>query len=133
MPLLRDAQVIEAVNRTSRRAAAAVHQEMQRGLSSLATMASIAPLAGVLGTVVGIPTVFKGCAGDRFACMAAVIDAIATALVPVALGLLVALQALWCYRYLSSRVEAFDTEMENSSVHVLDALTHLGRRDQLRP
>ena len=89
--------------------------------------------AGVLGTVLGIPTAFKGCIGERSACIAATIDAIATALVPAALGLLVALPAFWCYRYLSSRVEAFDIEMESASVQVVNWLTHLARRDQFQP
>jgi biopolymer transport protein ExbB/TolQ len=55
--------------------------------------------------------------------VAATIEGSAEALVPTALGLLVALPAWWGYRHSSNRAEAFDIEMENASVELLNCLT----------
>lgn len=51
MPLMSDAEIIEAVKRSTRRAAAVVRWEMKRGLNSLATIASVTPLVGLVGTL----------------------------------------------------------------------------------
>ena len=45
---------------------------------------------------------------------------IAEALVETALGLLVAIPAVWFYNYLTSRVEYFQVEMDNSSSELVD-------------
>ncbi len=129
MPLLPDANLLEAVQRSTRRAAALVRGEMKRGLTSLASITSVAPLLGFLGTVLAIPNSFPGCGAARAYCMTAVFERLSGALVPAALGLLVAVPALCCYRYLSSEIEAFDLEMENASLQLLNSLTmHLARR-----
>jgi len=47
------------------RAAAKCREEMSRGLGSLAIIASLAPLVGVFGTVIGIVTSFRGISGER--------------------------------------------------------------------
>jgi biopolymer transport protein ExbB/TolQ len=47
------------------------------------------------------------------------------ALVPAAFGVMVALVALWSYRYLVAEVEAFDSEMENASLQLIDQLSRL--------
>jgi biopolymer transport protein TolQ len=134
MPPLSDADVIEAVRRASVRVAALVHQEIKRGLNSLATIASIAPLVGLFGTVREMVNSFKGCGGERSACMAAVADGLSTSFVPAALGLLVAIPAVWCYNYLTSEMEALDMEMQNASVELVNSLViHLRRRNEPAP
>src|SRR5712692_5243865 len=115
MSSLSDAEVIEAVKRASRRSANLVHIEMKQGLNSLATIASAAPFVGLLGTLLGIVNSSPGCSGERSFCMAVMFERLSESLLPTALGLLVAIPALWGYKYLSSQVEAFDTEMENAS------------------
>lgn len=47
---------------------------------------------------------------------------IAEALVTTALGLLVAVRAVWCYNCFTSKMENFDIEMENSSMEVVNYL-----------
>ncbi len=134
MPLLSGPEVIEAVKRGSRRSATVVHREMKRGLNSLATIASTAPFVGISGTVSGIVNSFPGCGADRSTCMAAVFERLSGSLVPTALGLLVAIPALWCYKYLSSQMEVFDREMENASVESVNHLViHFGRRNLVQP
>ncbi|MGC9997174.1 MAG: MotA/TolQ/ExbB proton channel family protein, partial [Terriglobia bacterium] len=56
-------ETIEASKRALERAAAIVHAELKRGVSSLATTGSTAPFVGLFGTVLGIINAFRGIAG----------------------------------------------------------------------
>ncbi len=111
---------IEASKRALERAEAIVHAEMKRGISTLATIASSAPFVGLLGTVVGIINAFKGISSEKSTGLGAVAGGISEALVTTAIGLLVAIPAVWMYNYFSNRVEAFDVEMGNSSSELID-------------
>jgi biopolymer transport protein ExbB/TolQ len=93
---------------------------MKRGLNSLATIASIAPFLGLFGTVLGIVNSFGGCGCSKETYRAAIFEGLSQSFVPTALGLLVAVPALWCYKYLSSDAEAFDSEMENKALELLN-------------
>ena len=111
---------IEASQRALERAEAIVHAELKRGISTLATIASSAPFVGLLGTVVGIINAFKGIAAEKSTGLASVAGGISEALVTTAIGLLVAIPAVWMFNYFSNRVEAFDVEMANSSSELID-------------
>jgi biopolymer transport protein ExbB/biopolymer transport protein TolQ len=99
---------------------AIVHAEMKRGLSALATIGSTAPFVGLFGTVVGILNAFKGIANSKATGLSAVAGGIAEALVTTAFGLLVAVPAVWAYNYFTNKVEAFDVEMDNSSMELIN-------------
>lgn len=114
---------LEASRLASERAAAKVHGEMAKGLGSLATIASTAPLIGVLGTVMGIPTAFIGCVGEAWACRAEVVIRLSISIWPTALGVIVAVAALCFYKYLRARVEMFDSEVHNASLCLLNDLS----------
>jgi biopolymer transport protein ExbB/TolQ len=58
--------------------------------------------------------------------MAYIFDGLSQAFVPCAFGLVVALVAMWCYRYLLAQVEAFDSEMEGASLQLIHDLGWLG-------
>ena len=107
---------LEASRLASERAATKVHGEMTKGLGILATIASTAPLIGVLGTVMGIPSAFIGCAGEAWTCRAAVVIRLSISIWPTALSVIVALAALCFYKHLRTRVEMFDSEMHNASL-----------------
>jgi len=111
---------IEASKRALERAQAIVHAELKRGVSTLATIASSSPFVGLLGTVVGIINAFRGIATEKSSGLSAVAGGISEALVTTAVGLLVAIPAVWMYNYFSNRVEAFDVEMGNSSSELID-------------
>jgi biopolymer transport protein ExbB/biopolymer transport protein TolQ len=111
---------IEASRRALERAQAIVHAELKRGVSTLATIASSSPFVGLLGTVVGIINAFKGIATEKSSGLSAVAGGISEALVTTAVGLFVAIPAVWMYNYFSNRVEAFDVEMGNSSSELID-------------
>jgi biopolymer transport protein ExbB len=97
-----------------------VHAEMKRGLSGLATIESTAPFVGLFGTVVGIINAFKGIESTKATGLSAVAGGISEALVTTALGLLVAVPAVWAYNYFTNKVEAFDVEMDNSSMELVN-------------
>src|SRR6516165_2041058 len=111
---------IEASKRALERAAAIVHAELKRGISGLATTGSTAPFVGLFGTVLGIINAFKGISTEKSTGLGAVAGGISEALVTTALGLLVAIPAVWMFNYYTSKVEAFDVEMENSSSELID-------------
>jgi biopolymer transport protein ExbB/TolQ len=113
-------EVIEAAKRGLERSVAIVHAEMKRGLSGLATIGSTAPFVGLFGTVVGIINAFKGISQQKATGLSAVAGGISEALVTTALGLLVAVPAVWTYNYFTNKVEAFDVEMDNSSSELID-------------
>jgi signal peptidase I len=125
----RNPYVIEAVERASRRAAISVHGDLKRGLNSLATIASTATLLGLLGTVVLISThTFYSCGGNWSSCSAPIGGRLSNAMALTALGLFVAILSFWFYRYLNNRMAAFDVEMENASVDLVNRLVvHLER------
>ena len=115
-----DAEVIEAAKRGLERSVAIVHAEMKRGLSALATIGSTAPFVGLFGTVAGIINAFKGIQSTKMSGLSAVAGGIAEALVTTAFGLLVAVPAVWAYNYFTNKVEAFDVEMDNSSMELIN-------------
>jgi len=115
-----DMEVIEAAKRGLDRSIAIVHAEMKRGLSGLATIGSTAPFVGLFGTVVGIINAFKGIESTKATGLSAVAGGISEALVATALGLLVAIPAVWAYNYFTNKVEAFDVEMDNSSMELVN-------------
>ncbi len=111
---------IEASRRALERAEAIVHAELKRGVSSLATIGSTAPFVGLFGTVVGIINAFKGISTQKSTGLGAVAGGISEALVTTAVGLFVAIPAVWMFNYFTNRIEAFDVEMGNSSSELID-------------
>ncbi len=97
-----------------------VVHELERFIGMLGTIASIAPLLGLLGTVTGIIRAFndlslKGSGDPRI-----LSGGIAEALITTAAGLLVAIPALVGYRYLRGRVEGLVVEMEKEAMQLVD-------------
>lgn len=113
-------ETIEASKRALERAEAIVHAELKRGVSSLATSGSTAPFVGLFGTVIGIINAFRGISTEKSTGLGAVAGGIAEALVTTAVGLFVAIPAVWMYNYFTNRVESFDVEMGNSSSELID-------------
>jgi biopolymer transport protein ExbB/biopolymer transport protein TolQ len=111
---------IEASKRALERAEAIVHAELKRGVSGLATIASTAPFVGLFGTVAGIINAFQGISNNKSTGLGAVAGGISEALVTTAIGLFVAVPAVWAFNYFTGRIEAFDVEMGNSSSELID-------------
>jgi len=111
---------IEASRRALDRASAIVHAEMERGLSGLATIGSTAPFVGLLGTVIGIIDAFQEIQGTNTTGISAVAGGISEALVTTSLGLTVAIPAVMMFNYFTTKIRAFDVEMDNSSSELVD-------------
>ncbi|MGA2435258.1 MAG: MotA/TolQ/ExbB proton channel family protein [Bryobacteraceae bacterium] len=111
---------IEASKRALERAEAIVHAELKRGVSNLATIGSTAPFVGLFGTVVGIINAFKSMSLEKSTGIGAVAGGISEALVTTAVGLFVAIPAVWMFNFFTNKVESFDVEMGNSSSELVD-------------
>jgi biopolymer transport protein ExbB len=112
--------IVDTVRRAIQRASALTASDLKRGVAALATIGATAPFVGLLGTVVGIITAFQGIAATGSGGIGAVSAGIAEALVETALGLVVAIPAVWFYNYLTGRIEYFNVEMDNSSSELVD-------------
>ena len=115
-------EILDTVRRSIQRAAALTGNDMRKGVSALATIGATAPFVGLLGTVVGVINAFVGIASTGSGGIGAVSAGIAEALVETALGLVVAIPAVWFYNYLTGRIEYFNVEMDNSTSELVDYL-----------
>src|ERR687896_1865227 len=112
--------LLDTVRRSIQRATALTANDLKKGVSGLATIGATAPFVGLLGTVVGVINAFVGIASSGSGGIGAVSAGIAEALVETALGLFVAIPAVWFYNYLTGRLEYFNVEMDNSSSELVD-------------
>ena len=112
--------LLDTVRRAIQRATALTGNDLKKGVSSLATIGSTAPFVGLLGTVVGVISAFQGIAATGSGGIGSVSAGISEALVETALGLVVAIPAVWFYNYLTGRIEYFNVEMDNSSSELVD-------------
>ena len=112
--------MMEAAHRAIERATALNLTDLKRGLSGLATVGATAPFVGLFGTVAGIINAFRGMALTGSGGIGAVSAGIAEALVATAFGLFVAIPAVWAFNYLTTRVEGFTVEMDNSASELID-------------
>jgi len=112
--------IMDTVRRAIQRASALTASDLKKGVAALATIGSTAPFVGLLGTVVGVINAFQGIGASGSAGLGAVSVGISEALVETALGLVVAIPAVWIYNYLTARIEYFNVEMDNSSSELVD-------------
>jgi len=111
---------IEASKRALQRAIAIKTAEFRRGLSGLATIGSTAPFVGLFGTVYGILHAFQSMKTNASAGIEAVAGGISEALITTALGLVVAVPAVWLFNYFTGKVDSFIVEMDNSASELID-------------
>jgi biopolymer transport protein ExbB len=93
---------------------AAVHR-LERYLNTLGTIASAAPLLGLMGTVIGMIEIFGSQAPSGGNNPALLAHGISVALYNTAFGLMIAIPALMFYRYFRGLVESYTLEMEQAS------------------
>lgn len=116
----------ESVREDMENSGRAQMHRLGRYLNALGTLASIAPLLGLLGTVVGLIEIFgsQSGAGSNPILLA---HGISVALYNTAFGLIIAVPSLLFYRYFRGRVDDFGIEMEQAAVRLATHLhTHLG-------
>jgi biopolymer transport protein ExbB len=99
---------------------AATH-EMERFLTTIGTIASISPLLGLFGTVVGMIEIF-GAQNAGGAAPAELAHGISVALYNTAFGLIVAIPSMIAYRHFRASVDSFTIEMEQQAIKLVEVL-----------
>ena len=112
--------IVDSVRRAIQRAAALTAADLKKGMAALATIGSTAVFVGLLATTLGVINAFQGIAATGSGGLGAVSGGISEALVGTAVGLFVAIPAVWFYNYLTGKVEYFNVEMDNSSSELVD-------------
>lgn len=107
----------ESIEETGR----AVAHNLEKYLSTLGTISTVAPLLGLLGTVIGMVELFgafttEGHDVSRFA------SGISVALYNTAAGIVVAVPAMIAYRYFRAKVDALLLDMEQQAIKLVEIL-----------
>ena len=120
--------VAEIVNRAMERSKERELANLRRGMPVLATVASSAPFVGLFGTVGGIITAFqklsdptKGGGG-----IGTVSAGIAEALITTAVGLGVAIIAVWFYNYFTARLDDLTIDIDETASELVDTILRGG-------
>ena len=99
-----------------------VAHDLDRFLNTLGSIAGVAPLMGLLGTVTGIIKAFNAIYTGGLGDPRALSGGISEALITTAAGLCVAIPSYIAYRYLRGRVESIVVQMERDVLRFADAL-----------
>jgi biopolymer transport protein ExbB/TolQ len=118
----------EAYDRTVRRLVLATGSEMRRGLSIIATVGATAPFVGLVGTVVGIVNAFQQLAVSAQGSIGQVSAGIAEALVTTAVGIGVAIPAVWLFNHLTQWIGRLLVEMDCAAEELAVAALGESRR-----
>lgn len=106
-----------------------VAHKLERFLNTLGTIATITPLLGLLGTVVGMIKVFAAIVSHGVGDPAVLAGGISEALITTAAGLVVAIPCVIFHRYFDGLVDAYVINMEEESVKLIEVIH--GTRDDL--
>ncbi|NOT14559.1 MAG: MotA/TolQ/ExbB proton channel family protein [Methylotenera sp.] len=107
----------EAIEETAR----AVAHQLEKYLSTLGTIATVAPLLGLLGTVIGMVELF-GAFTTTGHDVAQFARGISVALYNTAAGIVVAVPAMIAYRYFRSKIDALLLDMEQQAIKLVEIL-----------
>lgn len=102
--------------------------ELERYLNTLGTIASITPLLGLLGTVIGMIKVFSAIMAAGVGDPAVLAGGISEALITTAAGLSIAIPSLMFHRYFGGRVERLVLMMEEEALKMVEVMK--GEREQ---
>ncbi|MDP2153989.1 MAG: MotA/TolQ/ExbB proton channel family protein [Methylotenera sp.] len=107
----------ESIEETAR----AVAHQMEKYLSTLGTIATVSPLLGLLGTVIGMVELF-GAFTTQGHDVAQFARGISIALYNTAAGIVVAVPAMIAYRYFRTKVDALLIEMEQQAIKLVEII-----------
>ena len=109
----------EVMKESVEEAGRAVSHDLERFLTTLGTIASISPLLGLFGTVVGMIEIFgsQTAVGNTPAVLA---HGISVALYNTAFGLIVAIPSMIFYRHFRSKVDSLTVEMEQQAIKLVE-------------
>lgn len=116
----------EVMKEAIEEAGRAVAHDLERFLTTLGTIASIAPLMGLFGTVIGMIEIF-GSQSPSGANPQQLAHGISVALYNTAFGLLIAIPAMIFYRHFRGMVDGYVVDMEQQAVKLVEVVH--GERD----
>jgi len=99
-----------------------VAHQLERHLNTLGTIASISPLLGLLGTVIGMIKVFTAITSAGGGNPAVLADGISQALITTAAGLSVAIPSIIFHRVLTGRVDELLVAMEQQAIKLVEVI-----------
>ena len=105
-----------------REAASHVIHQLERYLNTLGTVAAVTPLMGLLGTVLGMISVFTEITTYGTGNAGALAGGISEALITTAAGLAVAIPSLVMHRHYTSRIESIVVDLEREAIKLVDAI-----------
>lgn len=117
----------ETMKDSIQEAANQVIHSLERYIGALGTIAAVAPLLGLLGTVLGMIKVFVAIELQGTGNAGALAGGISEALITTAAGLLVAIPAMIAHRFYIRRIDSLAVTMEQEAIKLVDAL-HSDRR-----
>lgn len=104
---------LEGAQRAMRATFAREVDRLEHNLELLANIGSTAPYVGLVGTVFGIMVTMHGLSNQETASIAAVAPGISEALFATAIGLFVAIPAVWAYNRFATKVERLSVRYES--------------------
>jgi biopolymer transport protein ExbB len=109
----------EVMKESIEEAGRAAAYDLERFLTTLGTIASISPLLGLLGTVIGMVQIF-GAQTPSGASPAVLAHGISVALYNTAFGLIVAIPSMIFYRHFRAKVESLVVDMEQQAIKLVE-------------
>ena len=122
----RELTPVERTRRRLERRVDLLVAEMKRGLPVLASVGSVAPFVGLLGTVLGIISAFQGIAATGSGGLSSVSAGIAEALIVTALGLAVAIPSVLAFNYLATRISQDQLALTDAAGELTDRIEGWG-------
>lgn len=110
-----------------------VTHELGRYLNALGTIAAVTPLLGLLGTVIGMISVFTNITTVGVGNPAQLAGGISQALITTAGGLMVAIPSLMFHRYFRAKVDGLVVDMEKESLKLVDVLQKRQAQTRVAP
>jgi biopolymer transport protein ExbB/biopolymer transport protein TolQ len=125
-PLIQDGSVtvadINSAERAVEREMLMTIVDLKRGLGVLATVGATAPFVGLLGTTMGIVNSFTGMATSGAGGISAIAAGVAEALITTAIGIGVAIPAVWAFNFFQTKIDNLTAEMTYTSKEMIDYL-----------
>jgi biopolymer transport protein TolQ len=116
---------LPAIERTARTSASEAVSQMERRMTWLATIGSVAPFVGLFGTVMGIVDAFTGLGQAGTATLRAVAPGISEALITTAAGLFVAVPAVVAYNQFTARIRVFASAIDDFVRELLNSFEEM--------
>ncbi len=118
---------LEALRMVLEKGEAEERDDLASGITWLAVIGSVAPLLGLLGTVIGVMTTFLGIAASGSSSLSAVAPGVGEALIATVAGLFVAIPAVLFYNHFVGRLNLVTSELEGFSAEFIGTLAREGR------